>query len=293
MLPAVKTPLVRLNNLFPDGQVYAKCEFLGLSGSFKIRGAAHLLDHLSREGGTRLLVVPSMGNTALGAAVGAKAFGFSMVGVVPPTISRAKDERLQALGVELMKVPGGGTELLRRGREIATERGGYFVHPHLDPLWTDGYGAIAEEILADLPGCRSLLLPIGGGGLLMGLAGCLARRPASVRLYGCEAYNYPTYAHFDHARSPTIADGLVLEVPHPIVQQKIEELGVSIHLVQEAEIRAAMAALYAAQGLAVEPSSAITVAWVQAHRNELEGPICVVLTGENITREDFHRLAAV
>jgi threonine dehydratase len=292
MLPAVKTPLVRLSNLFPDSQVYAKCEFLGLSGSFKIRGAAHLLERLSREGGTRLLVVPSMGNTALGAAVGAKAFDFSMVGVVPPTISRAKDERLQALGVELIKVPGGGTELLRRGREIATERGGYFVHPHLDPLWTDGYGAIAEEILADLPDCRSLVLPVGGGGLLMGLTGYLARRPAPVRLYGCEAYNYPTYARFDHARSPTIADGLVLEVPHPVVQQKIEELGVAIHLVQEAEIRAAMAGLYAAQGLAVEPSSAITVAWVRAHRGDLEGPVCVVLTGENITREDFHRLAA-
>src|SRR6516164_8559373 len=151
------TPLVRLGNLFPDRQVYAKCEFVAPSGCFKIRGAAHLLGHLSRTGQTRPLVVPSMGNTALGAAVGAKEFGFRMVGVVPQTISRAKDEKLQALGVELMKIPGGGTELLRRGREIATERGGYFVHPHLDPLWTDGYGAIAEEILADLPGCRSLL----------------------------------------------------------------------------------------------------------------------------------------
>jgi threonine dehydratase len=196
------------------------------------------------------------------------------------------------LGVELIKVPGGGSELLRRGRQIATERGGYFVHPHLDPLWTDGYAAIAEEILTDLPGCRSLVLPIGGGGLLMGMAGHLARHPAPVRLVTCEPYNYPTYARFDHERSPTIADGLMLEVPHPTVQQKLEELGVAIHLLHEEDIRTAMAGLYAEQGMAVEPSSAITVAWVRAHRGELEGPVCVVLTGENITREDFYRLIA-
>src|SRR5262249_58588169 len=131
----------------PDRKVYAKCEFLAPSGCFKIRGAVHLLDHLSREGGARQLIVPSMGNTALGAAVGAKAFGFGMIGVVPQTIARAKDEKLRALGVDLVKIDGKGSELLRRATEIARERGGYFVHPHLDPLWTDGYESIAAEIL--------------------------------------------------------------------------------------------------------------------------------------------------
>src|SRR5207302_4454496 len=94
-LPLTPTPLVRLGNLFPERAVYAKCEFLAPSGCFKIRGAVHLLEHLSREGKKRPLVVPSMGNTALGAAVGAKEFGFSMVGVVPQTIARAKDEKLR------------------------------------------------------------------------------------------------------------------------------------------------------------------------------------------------------
>src|SRR5947208_12683579 len=113
MLPPFHTPLIRLTNLFPHRAVYAKCEFLAPSGCFKIRGAVHLLDHLSRERkrpeSPRQLVVPSMGNTALGAAVGAKAFGFGMIGVVPQTISKAKDENLQALGVELMKITGGGS----------------------------------------------------------------------------------------------------------------------------------------------------------------------------------------
>src|SRR5882672_7180726 len=121
MLLPSQTPLIRLGNLFPQRAVYAKCEFLAPSGCFKIRGAVHLMDHLTREGGTRQLVVPSMGNTALGAAVGAAALGLSMTGVVPKTISKAKDEKLRALGVELIKIDGGGSELLQRATEIATE----------------------------------------------------------------------------------------------------------------------------------------------------------------------------
>ncbi len=290
-LSAVRTPLVRLGNLFPGRQVYAKCEFLAPSGCFKVRGAVHLLEHLRRQGRTRLLVVPSMGNTALGAAVGARAFGFSMIGVVPTTISRAKDEKLQALGVELRKIAGGGSELLRQAAQLAEERGGYFVHPHLDPLWTDGYATIAEQVLADLPDCRSLVFPVGGGGLLLGLAAHLEAHPAPVRLVGCEPFNYPKYAPHDHPRSATIADGLLLEVPHPPVRQKIDALGTPIHLVAESAIRAAMAGLYAGQGLVVEPSSAVAVACVRAHP-ELEEPLCVVLTGENVAREDFRRLIA-
>src|SRR5262245_44583245 len=228
MLPVYSTPLVRLANLFPHQAVYAKCEFLVPSGSFKVRGVKHLLDHLSKENGPRELVVPSMGNTALAAALGAKIYGFRMIGVVPTTITRAKDEKLQALGVELVKVAGGGSDLLRHATELAAERGAYFVHPHLDPLWTDGYQTMMAEILEALPDCRTLVFPVGGGGLLMGLTAYLQRRPASLRLIGVEAYNAPKYASFNHARSKTIADGLVLEVPHPQVQQRIAATGIAI-----------------------------------------------------------------
>jgi threonine dehydratase len=292
MYPFTPTPLVRLGNLFPDRAVHAKCEFLAPSGSFKARGIVHLLEHLKREGQRRPLVVPSMGNTALGAAAGARAYGFDMVGVVPKTITRAKDERLQALDVELLKVDGGGSALLARATEVAAERGGYFVHPHLDPLWTDGYQAIAAEVLAELPDCCSLVLPLGGGGLLMGLTEYLTAHPAPLRLYACEPYNFPKYARYSHARSTTVADGLLLDVPHARVQQRIEQAGVVVSLLSEASIRAALAGLYRRHGLVVEPSSAITVAFVQEHLAELGPPVCVVLTGENIAREDFHRLLA-
>jgi threonine dehydratase len=289
MLPAPSTPLIHLGNLFPKRAVFAKCEFLAPSGCFKIRGATHLLEHLTREGKKPPLIVPSMGNTALGAATGAKAFGFTMTGVVPTTISRAKDERLQALGVELVKVAGGGSDLIHRANELAKDRGGYFVHPHLDPYWTDGYQSIAAEILAALPECRSLVIPVGGGGLLMGLLAHLRKHPAPVRVYGCEPYNYPKYGRFDHSRTSTIADGLILENPHPPVQKAIAESGVSISLIAEADIRSALRDLFEFQGLEVEPSSSITLGFVKAHA-ELDEPICVVLTGENIVREDHARL---
>jgi threonine dehydratase len=284
--------LIRLGNLFPNRAVYAKCEFLAPSGCFKIRGATHLLEHLGRDGQTRQLVVPSMGNTALGAAVGAKAFGFSMVGVVPRKIARAKDEKLQALGVELVKIAGGGSDLLRTATDLARERGAYFVHPHLDALWTDGYQAIAAEILRDLPGCRSLLFPLGGGGLLMGLTEYLRKNPAPVRLLGCEPYNYPKYARFEHVRATTIADGLILETPHPQVQQRISEDRVDVSLVSEADIRTALAALFVTQALVVEPSSAIAVAALGANPAAFEEPICVVLTGENVARDEHAALVA-
>ena len=290
MSPLEPTPLIRLNNLFPQAAVYAKCEFLAPSGCFKIRGAAHLLDHLQKDGSTRHLVVPSMGNTALGAAVGAKEFGFSMTGVVPQTIARDKDEKLQALGVELIKLPGGGSELLRIATDIAAERGGYFVHPHLDPPWTDGYQSITAEILQSLPDCRSLVFPVGGGGLLMGLLAYLRHHPSAIRLYGIEPYGYPKYARFDHSRSTTIADGLKLETPHPSVQQAIAEAEIEIALVTEADIRAALKDLYETQALVVEPSSAITTAFVKTPVGKLEEPICVILTGENIARADHRRL---
>jgi threonine dehydratase len=292
MFPAVRTPLIRLGDLFPGREVYAKCEFAAPSGSFKIRGAVHLLTRLGREGGPRDLVVPSMGNTALGAAVAAQAFGFRMVGVVPQTIGRDKDEKLRALGVELVKINGGGTDVLEAATRLAEQRGGYFVHPHLDPQWTDGYGSMVEEVLYDLPGSRSLVFPVGGGGLLMGITDHIDRHPATVKLFGCEAYNAPTYARFDHPRSATIADGLILEVPHARVRERIEKLGMAVSLVKDPDIRAAMADLYATQALVVEPSSAVTVALVQAHE-DLEEPVCVILTGENIERQEFFRLIGV
>jgi threonine dehydratase len=282
--------MILLGDVFPQHDVYAKCEFVAPSGCFKIRGAAHLMEHLRGAGGTRQLIVPSMGNTALGAATGAQAFGFSMTGVVPQTIAHAKDEKLQALGVELIKISGGGSDLLRCATDLARERGGYFVHPHLDPLWTDGYQSIAAEILQDLPTCRSLVFPVGGGGLLMGILAYLRKHPAPVRLFGCEPFNYPKYARFDHARSTTIADGLLLETPHPQVQQAIADAGVTISMVPEADIRTALRDLFEAQALVVEPSSAITLAFVRKHLEQLEAPICVILTGQNIAQEDHRRL---
>ncbi len=289
MITLAPTPLIRLANLFRQRQVYAKCEWLAPSGCFKIRGAVHLLEHLLRAGGPRQLIVPSMGNTALGTAVAAKAYGFSMTGVVPRTISRAKDEKLKALGVELVKLEGGGgSDLLHRATEIAIERGGYFVHPHLDPHWTDGYQGIAAEVIHALPACRSLVLPLGGGGLLMGLDEYVTHHTSPVRLYACEPHSYPTYASFDHARGATIADGLLLDVPHAQVKERIESRKITVPLVREEAIRAALAGLYRQHGLVVEPSSAITVGFVQEHVAELGEPICVILTGANITWEDFH-----
>ena len=125
--------------------------------------------------------------------------------------------------------------------------------------------------------------------MLMGLTDHLRNNPAPVRLHGCEPYNYPKYANFEHARSATIADGLILETPHLKVQERIVEDGIAVHFVSDAEIRVALRELFESHALVVEPSSAITTAFVKSHAAELEAPICVVLTGENVAREDHAR----
>jgi threonine dehydratase len=144
--------------------------------------------------------------------------------------------------------------------------------------------------MRDLPDCRSIVIPVGGGGLLMGLAAYLSRQSLPVKLVGCEPYNYPKYAPFSHERSRTIADGLLVETPHAIVQERIKSMGLTIGLVHEADIRTAVRRLFFEQALVVEPSSAIAVAFAEANADDLEGPICVVLTGGNIARQDFERL---
>ena len=146
-----------------------------------------------------------------------------------------------------------------------------------------GYGAAGSA----LPAGAS---PVGGGGLLMGLSEHLLHQPAPMRLVGCEPYNYPTYAPFSHERSRTIADGLVLEEPHAKVRERIRQLGIGIELVQESAMRTAMRDLYEQQGLVVEPSSAITVAAARARLAHLEEPICLILTGANISCHDFYQL---
>jgi threonine dehydratase len=124
----------------------------------------------------------------------------------------------------------------------------------------------------------------------MGLTERLFRHGATLRLIGVEAYNAPTYARFNHARASTIADGLVLEDPHPKVQRRIDAMGIMVEMVKDPQIRAAVGDLFRTQGLLVEPSSAVGVAFLQAHQPELEEPIGLVLTGENIAREDFYQL---
>jgi threonine dehydratase len=121
----------------------------------------------------------------------------------------------------------------------------------------------------------------------MGLTEYLRRCPAALRLIGCEAYNYPAYTPYQHARTSTIADGLLMDDPHPPVQERIAADGIAMRLVSDEAIRTAMAELYHCQGLMVEPSSAVTMAFVNGNAGEVEEPACVILTGGNIAWDDF------
>jgi threonine dehydratase len=345
------TPLVRLSNLFPNHQVFAKCEHLNVSGSFKIRGALHLLDALSHQSPpVSTLVVPSMGNTALGCAEGIKmvnqqpppreaTLGFKMVAVVPQSITPAKDRKLASMGIEMIKVAGAGKAVLDAAHAHAQSTNSYMVHPHLDCSWTDGYQRIISEIQQQLPSCRTIVFPVGGGGLLMGLT-CAQQldqqqvdgngRMCAIKFVGAEAAAAFKYTTFNIDRShhvgSTIADGLMLDVPHAQVQQRVAECKLDIGLVSERDIKQTMHDMYQLHGMMIEPSSAVPVALVRAciahhssssttttmhatvatsdatdiappelsvlnytatHAIQLQEPIVVITTGDNIGRDDF------
>src|SRR5262245_42341546 len=126
----------------------------------------------------------------------------------------------------------------------------------------------------------------------MGLSEHLHQSGARVRLIGCEPYNYPKYARFQHCRTATIADGLLLETPHSQVQARISEQDIAVPLVAESDIYTALKELLDRQALVVAPPSAVAAAFVRGHASELDEPICMILTGENITRDDFARHVA-
>ncbi len=209
MLPIPPTPLVRLANLFPTREVYAKCEFLAPSGCFKIRGATHLLEHLQ----------PGGANPATGRAVDGEhgpRRGRRCTGV------RLRHDRRRAADHR----PGQGREAASPGRRVRSRSPAVAATccaaPPTSPRSAAATSCIPTWIRSGptatspspprfctpCPTAARSCFPVGGGGLLMGLLAYLRNNPAPVRLFGCEPYNYPKYARFDHARSTTIADGL-------------------------------------------------------------------------------------
>ena len=291
--PHIKhTPLLRAEKIEKAAgcQLYLKPETLQITGAFKIRGALNKTLSLPREEIAKGIIATSSGNHAQGLAYAARMLGVKAILVLPVTTPKIKIANTQALGAEVILFDGDTAARWKRVYEIAEENGYVPVHAFEDPLVMAGQGTIGCEILEDLPDVDTVIIPMGGGGLISGIATAIKETRPSVRVVGAEPALTPKYYHSrlnkERTTLPlknTIADGLRISVPgqnpYPIIERYVDE----IVLVEDEHIIQGMRALAKDAKLIAEPAAAIGIGALLAGVLKVrpDEKVCVVLTGGN------------
>ena len=260
-------------------ELYVKPENLQPVGSFKLRGAYNKIASLSEEERRRGVVAYSSGNHGQGVAYAARALGVRAVIVMPRTAPAIKRESTAAMGAELVLVGPGSDERRARAEELAAQRGYVIVPPYNDESIIAGQGTIGLEILDDLPEVELILAPVGGGGLVSGIATAVKLAGTRCKVFGVEpelaadalaslrAGHVVSWSADDTTR--TIADGLRTQSIGEISFAHMRKYVDGIVTVSEEEVRQAMRLLASNPRLVAEPSGAVTVAAFLYHRQEL------------------------
>lgn len=288
------TPLVTLDLPGERGSALAKVESLHPTGSFKVRGGIAALSAYAGKG--ERVVTASAGNHGLGVAYAAARLGARATVVVSKTASPAKVSALRRLGVELIEHGASYDDAERRAIELA-EGGAVFVSAYNDPHVIAGQATCAAEILQEISGEVTLIVPVGGGGLLAGTA-LWARSRADVHIVGVEAEaSRGMSAAVAAGRivevpvAPTLADGLAGNLePGTITPALTAGRMRAFVAVTEAEIEEAIRFLALRCGLVVEGSGAVGVAALLAGKAPVAGRAVVMLTGRNIAPEPLARI---
>jgi threonine dehydratase len=282
-----RTPLVDLPGF---RGVRLKMESLQRTGSFKIRGACRRLDALTPDEARRGVVTASAGNHGLGVAAAGRALGVGVEVVVPETTPDMKKSGIAALGAEILVAGANYQGAEDTAKRRAAERGVAFISPFDDPWVMLGNGGmLAEEILADAPATKRIVVPVGGGGMIAGIAdivtglgvGVVGVQPAG----NCAMHQSLAlgWALTRYDGDPTIAEGCeggVAESTFEICKQH----GVTTTLVDEDSIRRAVARMFRL-GFVVEPSAAVAVAGIFEGAVEAAAGTVVVVSGANIDAE--------
>jgi threonine dehydratase len=286
---AVRTPVLTCPGP-GGGPVHLKCELLQRTGSFKLRGAfVHLarLPAAARRGG---VVTASAGNHAQGVALAAAHFAVPAVVYMPAGAPAVKVAATEALGARVELVGGTVTEALAAAERHVAEAGSTFVHPFDHPDVVAGQGTVGAELLDQLPETGTVLVPVGGGGLLAGVATAVkALRPA-VRVVGVQAEGAAAFAASFRLgrpaeRSPvaTIADGIAVERPGTLPLALCRPLVDAVVTVPDATIWLAMRHCLERLGLVVEPAGATGLAALWLGQAEAwPRPVAAIVSGGNL-----------
>ena len=292
---ATRTRLIELNHQDSDGRrLFLKPENQQPIGAFKLRGAYNKIASLSPEDRKRGVISYSSGNHAQGVAYAARALGVKAVIVMPDNAPAIKREATAALGAEIVIVGPSSAERQIKAEELAAQRGYVIVPPYNDEQIIAGQGTMGLEILEDLPEVETVLAPVGGGGMLSGVAAAIKLNRPSVKVIGVE----PEVASDAQASlragkivqfpagdvSRTIADGLRTQSIGPINFDNIRRYVDDIVTVTEDEIREAVRLLAANPKTLAEPSGAVAVAGFLFHHDELPNTKLnvAIISGGNI-----------
>jgi threonine dehydratase len=271
------------------GPVYLKCENLQRTGSFKVRGAYTRIARLSDAERARGVVAASAGNHAQGVAFAAGLLGARATVVMPERAPIPKVEATRAYGASVVLSGTSVEDALERALDFAARTGSVFIHPFDHPDVVAGQGTLGFEIIEQCPQVRTILVPVGGGGLAAGVAVAVQSLDPSVDVVGVQAEAVATYQASlaaGHPASvdaqPTMADGIAVHRPGDIAFDILSSLASRFVTVSEAALARGLLLCLERAKQVVEPSGAAAVAAVLSHAGEFEPPIVAVLSGGNI-----------
>ena len=287
---ARKTDLLAAPNLDAKANLYLKAENLQITGSFKLRGAYNRIASLTPEQKAAGIIACSAGNHAQGVALAATKMGIRSLVCMPDGAPISKVEATKRLGAEVRLVRGTYDDAYEYALQLQQQTGATFIHPFDDELVMAGQGTIGLEILEQLPEVDAVIVPVGGGGLIAGVACAVKSLNPNVQVYGVQAANAPGMAE-SLARGEritlggvaTFADGIAVKTPGSMTYELTKKYVDRVVTVSEDEIAAAILALMEKQKLIAEGAGAVSVAAALFDKLPIEGKntVCVV-SGGNI-----------
>lgn len=293
-----KTDLILAPALSKMNQIYLKTENLQMTGSFKVRGAYYKVSKLSAEERSKGIIACSAGNHAQGVALAAQKFGIPAIICMPDGAPISKVEATRSYGAEICLVSDTYDDAYAKAVELQKEEGYTFIHPFDDLDVIAGQGTIGLEILDQLDDVDAIVIPIGGGGLISGVAAAVKQLRPECKIYGVQAAGAPSMYNSFVAHEKlstetvnTFADGIAVKVPGDNTFTLIEKYVDEIITVTEDEIAAAILTLMEKQKVVAEGAGAVSVAAVLFDKIPLKDKkvVCIV-SGGNIDVNILNRV---
>lgn len=284
------TDLIYAPKINPDAQVYLKTENLQVTGSFKVRGAYYKISTLSDEEKAKGVIACSAGNHAQGVALAAARSGIKSLICLPDGAPISKVEATRSYGAEICLVEGVYDDAYNKALQLRDEKGYTFIHPFDDEDVIAGQATIALELLEQLDSIDAVVVPVGGGGLISGVAFALKSLKPDIKVYGVQATGAPSMVNSVHdgkierlSGVSTIADGIAVKEPGVHTFEYCKKYVDDIVTVSDDEISTAILTLIEQQKLIAEGAGAVSVAAVMFNKVPVKGKkvVCLV-SGGNI-----------